>query len=55
MSIVDGRKRNLMLQTGILKAHTMTPWAPVVIRLAVAILPGGDATLILDSKTPRSS
>lgn len=31
-----------------------TPWAPVVIRLAVAVVPGGDDVLILGSKTLRA-
>lgn len=34
-----------------LAAHVMTPWAPVEIRRAVSILPRGDNTLILGSKT----
>lgn len=29
----------------------MTSWAPVVIRFTVAVLPGGEKVLILDSKT----
>lgn len=44
--VADGRERNLT-------QHTTTPWAPLVVRLTVAILPGGDDTLVLGSKTLR--
>lgn len=53
VSVVDGRERNLTQQTGHLAAHIMMPWAPVVIRLTVAILQGGDDTLVLGSEILR--
>lgn len=31
----------------------MTPWAPVVIKLAPAVLPGDNGVLIIDSKSMR--
>ena len=42
-----------MQQTFVLKVSDLTPWGPVVIQLAEAVLPGGDDVLILGSKTLR--
>lgn len=55
MAIADGRGQSLSQQTGMLTAHITTPSVPVVIRLAVAALPGegGNGFLTLDSKTLR--
>ena len=40
-------------QTCLLTVTIMTPWAPVSIRLALAVMPGEDDLLILGSKTLR--
>lgn len=57
MTDSDGRGQNrgqsISQYTGMLTVHVMTPWAPVVIRLAIAVLPGGVDLLILGSKTLR--
>lgn len=47
MTVGDGRGQNKSQPTRALAAHIMTSWAPVVIRLAVAVLSGGDDVLIL--------
>lgn len=52
MTVANGWEKNISWQTGVPATHAMTPWAPVVIRLAVSMLPG-DAALILGSKAPR--
>lgn len=36
-----------------LTVDTVTPWAPMVVRLAVAVLRGNGDVLILVSKTPQ--
>lgn len=51
LSMSDGRGVSTTQQTGPLTATTLTPWALVVIRLSVSILPGGDDVLILGSRT----
>lgn len=53
MTVADGRGKTIFQQTGVLTAHLLTPWAPVVILLAVAVVPGGDGVLILGSKARR--
>lgn len=53
MSVADGWEINPTRPTGLLRAHILAPWVPVVIWLAMAILTGGDENLILSSKTLR--
>ena len=49
--LADGRAVPIERQTCTLTATIMTPWAPVAIRLALAVMPGEDDLLILGSKT----
>ena len=51
--LADGRAVPIERQTCSLTAITMTPWGPVTIWLALAVLPGEDDLLILGSKTLR--
>lgn len=53
MYVTDGRTRNLTVKTGLLTAHIMTLWAPAMIRLMGAVLPGCDDTKTRGSKTLR--
>ena len=53
VNIADGRSVSLTQQTCMLKVSALTPWGQVSVRLAVAVLPGGDDVLILGSKTLR--
>lgn len=53
VSVADGGEMNLTQQTRLLTTYIMTPWAPVGICLAVAILQGGGDALILGSKLLR--
>ncbi|CAN0394168.1 unnamed protein product, partial [Ascophyllum nodosum] len=51
--VVDGRAIPIERQTCSLTATIMTPWAPVTIRLALAVMPGEDDLLVLGLKTLR--
>ena len=51
--LADGRTVLIERNTFSLTATIMTPWAPVTIRLALAVIPGEDDLLILGSKTMR--
>lgn len=53
MTVADGQRAETFQQTGVLTAHVLTPWAPMVIRWTVAVLPGGDDVMILNSKALR--
>ena len=49
--LADGRAVPIERQTCSLTATGMPPWAPVTIRLALAVMPGEDDWLVLGSKT----
>ena len=49
--LADGQAVPIERQTCSLTTTLMTPWAPVTIRLALAVMPGEDDLLILGSKT----
>ena len=51
--LADGRAVPIERQTCSLTAAIMTPWAPVIIWLALAVMPEEDNLLILRSKTLR--
>ena len=51
--LADGWAVRIKRQTCSLTATIMTPWAPVTIRLALAVIPGEDNLLILKSNTLR--
>ena len=51
--LADGRAAPIGWQTCSLTATIMTPWAPVTIRLALAVMPGENDSLIIGSKTLR--
>ena len=53
MVLADGRAVPIERQTCSLTATIMTPWAPVTIRLALAVMRGKYDLLILGSKTLR--
>ena len=51
--LADGRAVPIELQTCLLTETTMTLWAPVTIRLALAVMPGEDDLSIIRPKTLR--
>lgn len=53
VAVADGREQMISPQAGVLTSLRLTPWAPVVIRLAVVVFPGRDDVLILSSKMLR--
>ena len=53
VKLANGQKVVVRNQTSILQVAIGTPWGPVVISTAFAVIPGNDSELILGSKTLR--
>lgn len=54
MTIAHDRRQKISQQAGVL-TYVVMPWAPAVIRLAVAVLPGGEDVLIWATRRSGSS
>ena len=53
VQLANGQKAVVRNQTCTLQVAIRTPWGPVVISTAFAVIPGTDSVLILGSKTLR--
>ena len=53
--VADGRRVPIAERTGRLQITLVTPCAPVVICLALAVIPGSDNVLVIGEKTERAT
>lgn len=50
VAMADGQSTLLTQEKCLLTASVLTPWAPVDMKLAVVVLPGGNGEIILGSR-----